>query len=166
MARVAFFTRGPLGTYMSDNQRGPQRRDYLKYAGSAVLVGLAGCSSDGGDGDGDGGTPTPSDGDGGNGGHQVPHPDDGTVPDSEATAESLAGGARPTSGLMAKDDASVSFQHEPNGEQYCGNCALYVPDGNDDGFGACSSVAGKIHPCDYCILYTEHTGDNTVPCNE
>jgi hypothetical protein len=162
---------------MSDNQRSPQRRDYLKYAGSAVIVGLAGCSSDGGDGggDGDGGdsTPTPTvgggGGDGGGGGgsgHEVPHPNDGQVPDGEAEGKPLAGGSRQTSGLLAKDSASVGYEHKPNDGQHCGNCSLYVPDANDDGFGACASVAGKIHPCDYCILYTEYTGDNTVACNE
>lgn len=155
---------------MVSNEDAPKRRNYLKYAGSAVLVGLAGCSGNGGNGNGNGNgataTPTPTEGGGGEPAHEAPHPNDDEVPEEEATAESLSGGTRPSSGLMAKDNPSVSLQHEPNGEQYCGNCSLYVPDANDDGFGACTSVAGKIHPCDYCIIYTEHTGDNTVACNE
>jgi hypothetical protein len=148
---------------MANEPSGPDRRSYLKYAGTAALVGLAGCSGDGGDG-GNGGTPTPS-----------PEPDDTPAPshesphdaelsDAEATGDSLGGGSRSPDAVVPADDPSVMLQHEPNQGQYCGNCALFVPDQNDDGFGACASVEGTIHPCDFCLLYTEHGGEDTVPC--
>ncbi|MFW5937912.1 MAG: hypothetical protein ACOCSN_03130 [Halanaeroarchaeum sp.] len=135
---------------MSPPRPHSDRRTYLKYAGAAAVTALAGCS--GGNG-----------GDGGGANHDVPHPDDGTVPDAEATATALGGQDRPSEPGQSKDD--VSYEHVPNGDQYCGNCTLYVPDQNDDGFGACVSVAGKIHPCDYCNLYSPYDGDDAVACD-
>lgn len=128
------------------------RRSYLKYAGAATLTALAGCSGgDNGDGGGD------------DFGHEVPHPDDGTVPDAEVNVEALGGQERPTEPNQGKD--GVGYAHEPNGDQYCGNCSLYVPDQNDDGFGACVLVKGKIHTCDYCNLWSAYEGDDAVPCD-
>lgn len=124
------------------------RRSYLKYAGVAAVTALAGCS--GGNGGGD----DPN--------HDVPHPSDGTVPDAEVNAQSLGGQERPSEPTQAKDD--VGYEHVPSGEEYCGNCTLYVPDQDGDGFGACVSVAGKIHACDYCNLYSPYNGDDAVPC--
>lgn len=138
---------------MSEDPTKTDRRSYLKYAGAAALTGLAGCSGETG---GDGG------GNGDGAGHEVPHPDDGNVPDAEATAESLNGQSRPENPNQAKDN--VGYAHEPNGDQHCGNCGLYVPDGDDDGFGACTVVQGKIHPCDWCNLWAAYDGEDTVPC--
>lgn len=56
------------------------------------------------------------------------------------------------------------LQHVPNGNQYCGQCSLYVPDQNGDGFGACTWVKRKIHPCDFCPLFAEYGGEDTVSC--
>lgn len=141
------------------------RRTLLKLIGAgSITIPLAGCSSDGGDG-GDTTTPSGDDSDG-EPNHAVPHPGNDTVPDAEATAESLSGGERQPDAQSAKDNASVMLQHTPSGSQNCGTCSLYVPDQNDDGFGACTSVAGKIHPCDWCLLYTEHSGDDGVPCEQ
>ncbi|MGM0398523.1 MAG: hypothetical protein ACQEQY_05960 [Halobacteriota archaeon] len=144
---------------MSSDRPLSDRRTYLKYAGVAAVTALAGCGGDGGDGgDGDDGDDGGDDGPG----HEVPHPDDATVPDSEVNAQSLGGQSRPDEPDQAKD--SVGYAHEPSGDQYCGNCSLYVPDQNDDGFGACVVVQGKIHPCDYCNLWAEYDGDDAVPC--
>lgn len=111
---------------------------------------LAGCSGGGG-------------GDGGSGAnHEVPHPDDGTVPDAEKNGQSLGGQTRPDEPSQAKD--AVDYRHTPSGQQDCGNCSLFVPDQNGDGFGACISVKGKIHHCDHCALYSPYNGDDTVPC--
>lgn len=106
-----------------------------------------------GEGEGEGGV-----------GHEVPHPDNQTLPEAEANGEALSGATRTPGGQQAQDSPGVNLQHEPKGNQYCGNCSLYVPDQNDDGFGACLSVEGKIHPCDWCVLYTEHSGEGVVPC--
>ena len=116
------------------------------------------------------------DGDGGNGGdetadqedpyHEVPHPENETLPESEARGESLSGATRTPGGQQPQDNPGVALQHKPSGNQYCGNCSLYVPDQNGDGFGACLSVKGKIHPCDWCILYTEHSGEGVVSCGQ
>lgn len=132
---------------MSYEKHLSDRRTYLKYAGVAAIGALAGCS--GGDGGDD-----PN--------HDVPHPNDGSVPDAEMNAESLAGRSRPDEPSQAKAD--VGYEHVPSNDQYCGNCTLYVPDQDGDGFGACVSVAGKIHPCDYCNLWSAYEGDDAVPC--
>lgn len=139
-----------MTNYMSNDPSLSDRRTYLKYTGVAAVTALAGCS--GGDGD-DGG-------DGAN--HEVPHPDDGTVPDAEQNAETLGGQSRPDEPGQAKDE--VGFAHEPSGNEYCGNCNLFVPDEDGDGFGACAVVKGKIHACDYCNLWAAYDGD-PVPCD-
>ena len=136
---------------MPEDPTRTDRRSYLKYAGAATLVGLAGCSGGGG-----------GNGDGGNGAtHEVPHPSE-TVPEPEVTAQALNGQSRPENPNQAKED--VGFEHEPNGDQHCGNCGLFVPDGNDDGYGACTVVQGTIHPCDWCNLWAAYDGEDTVPC--
>lgn len=96
--------------------------------------------------------------------HEVPHPGNDEVPEAEATAAALGGSQRAKGGKSPKDGPSVQYQHKPNGSQNCGSCSLYVPDKDGDGFGACTMVEGKIHPCDFCILFSKHSGDNTVPC--
>lgn len=135
---------------MPSDRRQTDRRSYLKFAGAAAVTALAGCS--GGNG-GDGGN---------NANHEVPHPDDGTVPDAEATAETLGGQTRPKTANQAKD--AIEYSHTPSGEEHCGNCKSFVPDANGDGFGACSLVKGKIHHCDWCNLYSSYSGDGTVAC--
>ncbi|MFC7045622.1 hypothetical protein ACFQH6_09585 [Halobacteriaceae archaeon GCM10025711] len=154
---------------MTDRSVSSNRRKYLKYAGSAMLVGLAGCTGGNG-GESETTTTTTTTTESGGGGadepnHDVPHPGDDTVPDAEVNAETLGAGARPSSGQQEKDNPNVAFQHVPSGDSYCGSCSLYVPDQDGDGFGACSSVKGKIHPCDFCILYTEYDGD-PVSCSQ
>lgn len=141
------------------------RREALKWIGSTLIGGsmltvASGCG--GGDGDnGDGGGDDSADQ---GPSHEVPHPNNDTLPESEAKGESLSGATRTPGGQQAQDNPGVALQHKPSGNQYCGNCSLYVPDQNGDGFGACLSVKGKIHPCDWCILYTEHSGEGVVPC--
>lgn len=154
---------------MSDRDVTSDRRSYLKYAGTAVIAGLAGCSAGNGGGNGDETTTTTTESDDGGSdepNHEAPHPDDATLSDAEATGTSLSGGERQVEGgQQEKDNPNVMLQHTPSGERFCGNCSLYVPDQNDDGFGACISVAGKIHPCDFCNLYTEFEGE-PVECGQ
>jgi hypothetical protein len=139
---------------MAQNPR-PNRRTYLKYTGAAAIATFAGCS---GGGNGDGGTPEPN--------HEVPHPDDSAVPDSEATGVAFEGEERDPSFTQEKDAESVNYQHRPEGEEHCGNCEEFVPDEDGDGYGACLLVAGKIHPCDWCALYEgPYEGDDAVPCS-
>ncbi|AZH25954.1 high-potential iron-sulfur protein [Haloplanus aerogenes] len=148
------------------------RRTILKTIGAgSITTTIAGCSGNGGDGGGGEATATAtateSDGEAGEPNHDVPHPENDTVPDAEATGESLSGGQREPGNQSEPDNASVMLQHTPSGGQSCGSCALYVPDENGDGYGACTSVAGKIHPCDWCLLYTEYSGgDWENPCEQ
>lgn len=124
------------------------RRSYLKLAGTAAIAAIAGCQ----------GTDSTE---GAN--HEAPHPDDETVPDSELTAESLGGESRPEEPAQPKH--AVSFDHVPVDGAFCGSCQNFVPDQDDDGFGACTDVRGKIHPCDSCARYQEYDGD-AVPCEQ
>lgn len=124
-----------------------------------MLTVAAGCGGDDGD-DGGGDSGSADEGPG----HEVPHPNNNTLADAEANGETLSGATRTPGGQQAPDNPGVNLQHEPSGKQYCGNCSLYVPDQNGDGFGACLSVQGKIHPCDWCVLYTEHPGEGVVSC--
>lgn len=138
-----------------------RRRTFLKVAGTAAVSGLAGCPGDGGPGPGEEtppGSPTPTPL---QFGHEVPHPEDGTVPDAEANATALNGQSR---GVPSESKSGIGFQHEPNGDRYCGNCAVFVPDRTDDGFGACLLVPGKIHHCDFCILHVPYDGEDVVSC--
>jgi hypothetical protein len=160
------------GSDRENTPSGPyDRRKILRALGAGgIAMALAGCSSNGGGngGDGDGGddttTTAPSDGSGVAVDHETPHPDDETLPDAEATGTSLSGGEREPGNQSPKDNASVMLQHEPSDGQNCGTCALYVPDQDGDGFGACTTVAGKIHPCDWCLLYSEYSGEGGVEC--
>lgn len=133
-----------------DFEQLPDRRTYLKYTGVAAITALAGCG-----GSGNGGDPEPN--------HEVPHPNDDTVPDAEINAETLGGQARPDDPGQGKDQ--VGYEHVPSGEENCGNCNLYVPDQDEDGFGACAVVNGKIHPCDFCNLWAPYDGDDAVECS-
>lgn len=139
---------------MSQEPR-PNRRTYIKYTGAAAIATLAGCSGGGAD---DGGTPEPN--------HEVPHPNDSAVPDSEATGVALEGEKRDPALTQEKGADTVEYQHIPDGEKHCGNCKEFVPDQDGDGFGACLKVAGKIHPCDSCALYDgPYEGDDAVSCS-
>lgn len=141
------------------------RRTLLKTIGAAsITTAIAGCSAgDGGDSDE---TPTPTDEPNEGPNHEVPHPDNENLPESEATGESLGGGERAPGSQSAQDNPSVNLQHTPSDGQNCGTCSLYVPDQDNDGFGACTTVEGKIHPCDWCLLYTEYSGDDGISCDQ
>ncbi|MFB6114117.1 MAG: high-potential iron-sulfur protein [Halodesulfurarchaeum sp.] len=136
---------------MPSDDAGMDRRSYLKYAGVATVTAMAGCS--GGGGGGGGGATN----------HKAPHPTD-TVPQTEQNAKALNGQSRPDTPNQSK--SAVGFQHSPNGEQHCGNCSLYVPDQNGDGYGACTLVQGTIHACDWCSLWSSFGGENTIPCGD
>lgn len=137
------------------------RRQALKWIGTTLVGGsmltfASGCGGEeGNDGNGEEDT-APS--------HEVPHPNNDMLPEAEARGTSLSSGTRSPGAQQPQDNPGVNLQHKPSGNQYCGNCSLYVPDQNGDGFGACLSVQGKIHPCDWCVLYTEHSGEGVVSC--
>ncbi|MFB6133840.1 MAG: hypothetical protein ABEJ55_02520 [Halanaeroarchaeum sp.] len=132
---------------MAPASPGRPRRSFLRYAAALSIGSLAGCSSGGGDGS------EPN--------HAVPHPTE-TVPDAEATATTLGGQTRPADPGQTRD--GVGYQHVPNGGDYCGNCSVFVPDEDGDGFGACALVEGTIHRCDYCTLHSLYEGDDAVSC--
>lgn len=141
------------------------RRTILKAFGTATITtALAGCSGDGGETETPTEPPTETPAADGEADHESPHPDDESLPDSEASGAALGGGNREPGSQSAKDNPSVMLQHTPNEAQNCGTCSLYVLDEDGDGFGACTTVAGKIHPCDWCLLYTEYSGDDAVTC--
>lgn len=135
------------------------RRDVLRVAGAGLATAVAGCT---GLGDGGGGNETEDGPDDGGPDHEVPHPEDSTVTEAETNAETLSGLRRPSETVETK--SGVGYQHEPDGDEHCGNCSLYVPDQDGDGFGACYTVGGKIHPCDHCDLWAEYEGDDFVAC--
>lgn len=158
---------------MNEDSR-DRRRSFRKYAGAAAVSSVAGCL--GGNGEAsptetatetgtrsppDTATATPTSAREATT-HEVPHPNDGEVPEAERNAEALNGLTRPDD--PAENESGIGFQHTPKEEQRCGNCSQYVPDRTEDGFGACYLVDGKIHPCDYCILWVEYEGDDAVPC--
>lgn len=152
------------------SDRRVDRRRLLRAVGSgAILASLGGCMNQG---PSDATTTTAAEETTTTAGgdlepnHAEPHPDDDALSDAEATGEPLGEGTREPGAQSAKDNPSVLLQHVPNGGQYCGKCSLYVPDQNDDGFGACVTVEGKIHPCDYCILFTEYNGDDAATCEQ
>jgi hypothetical protein len=168
---------------MYDDDETYDRREILKWLGVTILgvilapLGLAGCG--GGEEeelqmDQDSGSSDQASSDGGSssgGGsgqsdktHEVPHPSDAKLSEAEKTGESLGGAQRSPGGKSPKDGPSVMYQHEPSGNKSCGNCDMYVKDQNGDGYGACTMVEGEIHPCDFCVLYTEHPGDKAVAC--
>lgn len=154
------------------------RREFLKKMGvgamgfTLVPLGLAGCgggeeeelSMDNGGSSKDSGGSDGSDSSGSQQDHETPHPADDELADAEATGTALNGAERSPGGKQPKDSPGVMYQHKPNGDKSCGNCTMYVPDQNDDGFGACTNVDGKIHPCDYCILYTQSGSEDAVAC--
>lgn len=135
----------------------------MTAAGTAAIVGLAGCS--GGNG---GGSETTTTGEGG-GGEETPWTKldgvsedqfkHGPVPDAEKTAKSLGGETRNPDHLSGRD--AVKFQEASKAVSQglakqghkCENCAEFVPDGNGDGFGACTKVEGYIGPDMWCTLW-------------
>ena len=138
------------------------RRGFLRVAGVATVVGVAGCTT-GDDGDGDEG------GGGGGGGddgdEELPEGvseevfEAGPVPEAYQTASSQGGETRDPEALVSKADAQ--FQEAEDAVEAglaaegnnCGNCADFIPDQNGDGFGACAEVEGYADEADWCALW-------------
>lgn len=159
----SFMPDDDLAIFMVRNESTTNRRRYLKYAGGAMIAGLAGCSGNGENGDEDGG------GNGGGGEVEPNHPtdhSDGELSDAEKTGEDLMGNPRTGDNLRGWDDATVMLQHKPSDGKACSTCTLYVPDANDDGYGACTAVEGTIHSCDFCVLYDKYDGETPDPCEQ
>lgn len=123
---------------MSDDSSSSRRR-FIHLAGTTAVVGLAGCSSNGGDG-----------GDGETQGTVEP------VPDEYATATAQGGTERDPDALSTQ--SQVNYQPEPSNGQKCSGCLYYVPDKNGDGAGACAIVEGTIDPNAWCVSYAPYQG--------
>lgn len=97
--------------------------------------------------------------------HELPHTNDDEVPESEIEASTI-GGVTEDGISVAKEEAK--YQHHPKdqGNKRCGNCKYYKLDSSGDGYGACSNVNGKIHPCDTCLHWSPYSGSNPVPCEK
>ena len=127
------------------------RRRFLQLAGSAAIVGIAGCTG----------------GDGGAGEEEEELPEGvseeefekGPVPEQYRTASSQADEERNPDSLVTKE--SVKFQEAADAVeaglaeegQSCENCAEFIPDKNGDGFGACAKVEGYIGAEDWCAIW-------------
>ena len=61
-----------------------------------------------------------------------------------------------TYGNMAK--TTVGYRLVPNGNQACGNCALFIPASSSNGQGRCKSVAGVISPSGWCHIWAPEKG--------
>lgn len=146
---------------MTDSNRlAHTRRRMLKLTSSAALLGLAGCSGDGGDG-------TATDTEDGGGEEELPAGvsaeefENGPVPEVYRSALSLGDERRDPDDTTPKsevnfseyDEATGNAAHEPG--RCCANCADYIRDKNGDTFGACAEVAGYIDGADWCAIYEE-----------
>lgn len=116
-----------------------RRREVLRAAGIASLVGLAGCTTGGGGQSGE------------------TNDLSGPVPEEYRTATSIGGLERDPEQLYSK--SGVSYQSEPKNGHQCANCVYYIPDKNGDGLGACTKVKGDIEPDGWCRLYRRYQSD-------
>ncbi|WP_323677737.1 high-potential iron-sulfur protein [Halorubellus sp. PRR65] len=86
------------------------------------------------------------------------------VPEGYRTATSQGGETRDPEQLSAQADVSLTESVEAIADgdaepgQSCGNCAEFVPDQNDDGWGACAAVEGYVASEDWCVVW-EHVSE-------
>lgn len=118
------------------------RREFVRVAGGGCLVGLAGCTDDGG-GESNGSNET-------DGTNDLSAP----VPEEYETATSIGGIERNPDQLSSK--SGTQYQSEAQDGQRCDDCTYYIPDKNGDGLGACAEVEGDIEPGGWCTLYQPH----------
>lgn len=141
------------------------RRRFLQLAGTAAVVGVAGCSGggggesggengggSGGDGDGSGGSES------GSGGGDQEQSGQGLepVPDEYVTATAQDGTERSPDSVATKE--AVQYQSTPKDGQQCTDCRFYIPDKNGDGLGACAVVEGTIEPEAWCSSFVQYDG--------
>jgi len=139
------------------------RRTFVRFAGAATLLSVAGCAGAPTDGSDSTASPTED----GEDGHAEERPEGvsaeafvhGPVPDAYRTASSQAGEERDPENLQTQAD--VQFQEAAEAVEAglaqegnrCGNCAEFIPDQNGDGFGACAKVEGYIAADDWCVIW-------------
>ena len=118
------------------------RRRMLRLAGTAPVVGLAGCL----------GTEEEEDD------SQSERPEDwcldeldDTVPEELETAESGDGVERDPDEVRSKEE--VAYQCSPRGFQLCANCRLFIRGGEFGTAGACTDVEGEIASQHWCAIY-------------
>lgn len=86
------------------------------------------------------------------------------VPEPYRTATSQGGEARNPEQLSAQADVDLTESVEAIADgaadpgQSCGNCAEFVPDQNDDTWGACAAVEGYVASEDWCVIW-EHVSE-------
>lgn len=86
------------------------------------------------------------------------------VPEEYRTATSQAGEARDLANLRTQAAVNLTESVEATADgvappgRSCGNCAEYIPDQNDDGWGACAKVEGYVAIEDYCVIW-EHVSE-------
>lgn len=137
------------------------RRRFLRLAGSATIVGVAGCT----------GAPEaePTQTESPANGEQEEFPEgvseeefvSGPVPDPYRTAVSIGGEERDPDELQTKadvqfseyDEALENAAHQPG--RSCANCSEFIADKNGDRFGACAAVEGYIDGADWCTIWEE-----------
>ncbi len=150
------------------------RRRFLQLAGTAAVVGVAGCGGNGsgsesgsggssgggsggggGSGDGGGGAGSGGGSGGGESGDQQPSGQGlGPVPDEYVTATAQDGTERSPDSVATKQ--AVMYQSEPRDGQQCTDCRFYITDENGDGLGACAVVEGKIEPQGWCSSFVQY----------
>jgi hypothetical protein len=145
---------------MTDRARDSRRR-FLRLAGTAAVVGVAGCAGGsggggGGDGGGDGGESGGADGGTSEETESGDQQSGGDLPDEYVTATAQDGTERSPDSVATKE--AVMYQSEPKDGQQCTGCRFYIPDKNDDGLGACAVVEGTIEPQAWCSSYVEYEG--------
>lgn len=86
------------------------------------------------------------------------------VPEEYRTASSQAGEVRDPDELQSQKSVSLMESVEAIADgtarpgQSCGNCAEFIPDKNDDMWGACAKVEGYIAVEDWCAIW-EHVSE-------
>lgn len=124
---------------MEDCDSEGSRRRFLRLAGGASVVGLAGCI----------GTEEAPTGDARPADWCLDELED-EVPEALATAESIDGIERDPENVRPKED--VAYQCSSEGYQLCANCQFFVPPAGDY-VGACTEVAGEIASQHWCGIY-------------
>lgn len=86
------------------------------------------------------------------------------VPEEYRTATSQAGEDRDPDDLYSQEEVELSESVEAIAEgdaqpgRSCGNCAEFIPDQNDDTWGACAKVEGYVAVEDWCNIW-EHVSE-------
>jgi hypothetical protein len=87
------------------------------------------------------------------------------VPPAYRTASSQGGEGRDPDDLNTQEAVQLMESVEAIAEelgqpgQSCGNCAEFIPDKNEDGWGACAKVEGYVAVEDWCSIWEHVTAE-------